>query len=379
MQCHHLVSAVPKHSADLDVLRPRVEHLRESPMRSLPFRRIGLRDGPRITQLPRFLGRLIDMSMTEVRTKESSFAEEFNVDRHFRYAGSSWKSSITVFENSGWSDPSSEKKRESTFEGVGDGVEVANELPVQLLPGPYGEDEDVDEDGDDGAYGDRVEPIHGDPDRVTHAVSRHDDQAVGEEDHPEAVLVRHQRRPQLHERRDRTCVHARREGGKATACVRRAWDSNSPTRKMLRPMTSKACVGACVHGRGSTDGVLEHDGDGEDGPDDVGAEDLVGSSEEDEQRYEETGQTHLEREDDPVGVLPGELPHLHHPFPQGDDDGLIAISFPGFPRSFSWHRTRRQADVDANAAALLPVHLLTAKPIYCRLQPPEMNGVMELI
>lgn len=85
---------------------------------------------------------------------------------------------------------------------------MADELPVKLLPGPYREDEDVYEDGDDGAYGDRVEPIHGGPDRVTHAVSRHDDQAVGEEDHPEAVLVRHQRRPQLHERRNRSCVRA---------------------------------------------------------------------------------------------------------------------------------------------------------------------------
>lgn len=133
-----------------------------------------------------------------------------------------------------------------------------------------------------------------------------------------------------------------------------------------------------MHGRGSTDGVLEHDGDGEDGPDDVGAEDLVGSSEEDEQRYEETGQTYLEREGHPVGVLPGELPHLHHPFPQGDGDGLIAVSAPGFPSSFSWHCTRRQADIDANAAALLSVHLLTTKPIYCCLRPPEMSGVMEL-
>lgn len=107
MQCHHLVSAVPKHSADLDVLCPRVEHLHESPVWRFPFCRSGLRDGPRITHLLQFLGRLVDVSMTELRTKESSFAEEFNVDRHFRNAGSSWKSSITVFENSGWSDPSS--------------------------------------------------------------------------------------------------------------------------------------------------------------------------------------------------------------------------------------------------------------------------------
>jgi hypothetical protein len=39
--------------------------------------------------------------------RESNFADEFNVARHFLNAGSSGKLSMTVFENSGCSEPSS--------------------------------------------------------------------------------------------------------------------------------------------------------------------------------------------------------------------------------------------------------------------------------
>lgn len=44
-----------------------------------------------------------------ISTNDSILAEDFNVALHFVYAGSSGNSSITVFVNSGCSDPSSSK------------------------------------------------------------------------------------------------------------------------------------------------------------------------------------------------------------------------------------------------------------------------------
>lgn len=82
------------------------------------------------------------------------------------------------------------RKVEGTFEGVGEGVEGFDKLLVQLLAGPYREDEHVDEDGDDPTNCDRVEAIHGSPDRVAHPVARYNNQTVGEKDDPEAILVR---------------------------------------------------------------------------------------------------------------------------------------------------------------------------------------------
>lgn len=88
---------------------------------------------------------------------------------------------------------------EQTFEAVSHGIEVADELLVQLLTGPYGEDEEVHEDCDETTDRDGVKPVYGSPHGVSHSISGGNDQAVGQEDDPEAVLVRDQGRPKLHE------------------------------------------------------------------------------------------------------------------------------------------------------------------------------------
>lgn len=77
---------------------------------------------------------------------------------------------------------------------------------MQLLPGPDGEDEYIDNKSNKPSHCNRVEAIHGRSYRIPHPITRHYDQAEGEENDPEPIFIRYKRWPQLHERRQGSCV-----------------------------------------------------------------------------------------------------------------------------------------------------------------------------
>lgn len=75
-----------------------------------------------------------------------------------------------------------------------------------------------------------------------------------------------------------------------------------------------------------TYGVLEHDGDGEDRPNNVCAEELVGCSDQYEQGYKKNREPYFQGEYHSVGLVSAELPHAHHPcFAQEQQPSIAAI------------------------------------------------------
>lgn len=111
-------------------------------------------------------------------------------------------------------------------------------------------------------------------------------------------------------------------------------------------------VCACLH----TDCIFEHDGNSENGPNDIGAKNVIRCSEEYKQRHKKHSQPYFQRELHSVAIFFGKFRNFQHPSIKGEASSSIAGFLASLVKLFDFGHGRRDVDANLNITTLFSIH-----------------------